>query len=85
MDKFLADLETKSRWHAALTRMIPTYGRDINKEPELYEGRTDARDPASAAPNGPARGQETIHVKIQNSFEVEHLLPHICSMARWRA
>ena len=82
MDKFLADLETKSRWHAAFARMIPTYGRDINKEPELYEGRTDARDPASATPNGPDSRQETIHVKIQNCLKVEHLFPHICSMAR---
>lgn len=37
LDHFAAAGEHQQQWHAALAQMIPSYGRDINEEPGLYD------------------------------------------------
>ena len=37
LDHFACADNEKERWHATMGEMIPTYGRDINADPKLYE------------------------------------------------
>jgi len=37
LDHFEAASEFHQQWHSALAQMIPSYGRDMNTEPGLYE------------------------------------------------
>jgi hypothetical protein len=37
LNKFDAGAENAFNWHVALSQWIPSYGRDINAEPGLYE------------------------------------------------
>jgi malate dehydrogenase (quinone) len=37
LDHFEVACTHQQQWHAALAQMIPSYGRDINSEPGLYE------------------------------------------------
>jgi len=37
LDHFMVAVTYEQQWHSALAQMIPSYGRDINGEPGLYE------------------------------------------------
>merc|ERR1719240_940546 len=37
LDHFEAAVTNEQEWHSALAQMIPSYGRNINEEPGLYD------------------------------------------------
>merc|ERR1712032_755464 len=88
LDHFDAAVTHGQQWHVALAQMIPSYGRDINSEPGLYEkvfarakevlleGTTSGNAAAKMNMN---RAFKRLDLDCDGSLSVEELRKHLFS------
>ena len=66
LDHFHAASDFEKQWHMALAQMIPSYGRDLNAEPGLYE-KTWARC-SDVLLHGELSGHKTAQQNMEKVF-----------------
>jgi len=66
LDHFEAASKFQQQWHSALAQMIPSYGRDINAEPGLYQ-KTWARC-SDVLLHGELSGHKTAEQNMEKVF-----------------